>query len=169
MRRCGKNLTSVTGNLEKCLRTSSSVNLGGSPRTKMREDSMLAVCGLSCGLLQRRRHTGRVSVVRKLLGKKFKKYLACARPTLVGRLVAPACALARCNNTNTNTTQDHKHNASPTRFCTSTTKQSITTDQLQAKTPSRQDGHRFQVRRQDGRPQARGYGPCILTGCHETS
>lgn len=43
-----------------------------------------------------------VSVVRKLLGKKFKKYLARARPTLVGRLVAPACALARCNNTNTN-------------------------------------------------------------------
>jgi hypothetical protein len=41
-------------------------------------------------------------VVRKLLGKKFKKYLACARPSLVGRLVAPACALARCNNTNTN-------------------------------------------------------------------
>jgi hypothetical protein len=62
-----------------------------------------------------------VSVVRKLLGKKLIKYLARARLTLVGRLVAPACALARCNNTNTNTRQDHKHNALPTRVHTSTT------------------------------------------------
>jgi hypothetical protein len=40
MRRWGKNLTSVTGNLAKCLRTSSSVNRGGRPRTNIRDDSI---------------------------------------------------------------------------------------------------------------------------------
>lgn len=40
MRRAGKYLTSVTGNFEKCLRTSSSENFGGSPRTNMREVSI---------------------------------------------------------------------------------------------------------------------------------
>ena len=169
MRRCGKNLTSVTGNLEKCLRTSSSVNLGGRQRTKMREDSILAVCGLSCGLLQRRRHTGKVSVVRKLLGKKFKKYLAGARPTLVGRLVAPACALARCNNTNTNTNT----RTTNTTYCPRVCIQAPQTNHNKKSTPN----HDPSPTRWPAIPSqtsrwtstSKRVCPCTLTDCHETS
>jgi hypothetical protein len=46
MRRAGKYLTSVIGNLAKCFRTSSSVNLDGRPRTKMREDSVDSIAML---------------------------------------------------------------------------------------------------------------------------
>jgi hypothetical protein len=61
MRRWGKNLTSVTGNLAKCLRTSSSVNRGGSPRTNIRDDSIAVVI-----LNYVRKRSGRVDASKNL-------------------------------------------------------------------------------------------------------